>query len=165
MSVFKFKNIQLVPSNRETRQNTIFLTDGTSEEQFAAIADQAHEEALIEVQHDTEPEGNPTAPIQDEPSAQDSSAPPVEVKTPLSSSDPESIEIINWDKNEQCDNISRDNDQLIVQPPGSFQDLLTDDEDETLLGATGNSHKHTFQADIHQTSKKSAIECESDTTE
>ena len=46
---FKFKNLQLVrtqKSARQTRQNTDIQTQGTAEEQFAAIADMAHAQAL-----------------------------------------------------------------------------------------------------------------------
>ena len=36
--LFKFQNIQLIPTNTwATRQNTILPTEGTAEEQFAAI--------------------------------------------------------------------------------------------------------------------------------
>ena len=46
---FKFKNLQLVRRQnptRQTRQNTDIITQGTAEEQFAAIATAAHAEAL-----------------------------------------------------------------------------------------------------------------------
>ena len=46
---FKFKNLQLVRRQnptRQTRQNTDIRTQGTAEEQFAAIAAAAHAEAL-----------------------------------------------------------------------------------------------------------------------
>ena len=46
---FKFKNLQLVRRQnptRQTRQNTDIRTQGTAEEQFAAIATAVHAEAL-----------------------------------------------------------------------------------------------------------------------
>ena len=52
---FKFKNLQLVrkPNTantaRQTRQNTDFRTQGTAEEQFAAITATAHADALREI--------------------------------------------------------------------------------------------------------------------
>ena len=49
---FKFKNLQLVRrqnSTRQTRQNTDLRTQGTAEEQFAAIAAAAHAEALNDI--------------------------------------------------------------------------------------------------------------------
>ena len=49
---FKFKNLQLVRrsnSTRQTRQNTDIRTQGTAEEQFAAIAAAARAEALNEI--------------------------------------------------------------------------------------------------------------------
>ena len=49
---FKFKNLQLVHKQntaRQTRQNTDFRTQGTAEEQFAAIAATACADALKEI--------------------------------------------------------------------------------------------------------------------
>ena len=49
---FKFKNLQLVCRQnpaRQTRQNTDIRTQGTAEEQFAAIAAAAHAEALNDI--------------------------------------------------------------------------------------------------------------------
>ena len=49
---FKFKNLQLVRRQnptRQTRQNTDIRTQGTAEEQFAAIAAAAHAEALNDI--------------------------------------------------------------------------------------------------------------------
>ena len=49
---FKFKNLQLVcrqNPTRQTRQNTDIRTQGTAEEQFAAIAAAAHAEALNDI--------------------------------------------------------------------------------------------------------------------
>ena len=49
---FKFKNLQLVRKQnivRQTRQNTDLRTQGTAEEQFAAIAAAAHAEALSDI--------------------------------------------------------------------------------------------------------------------
>ena len=49
---FKFKNLQLVRRQnptRQTRQNTDLRTQGTAEEQFAAIAAAAHAEALNDI--------------------------------------------------------------------------------------------------------------------
>ena len=49
---FKFKNLQLVRRQnltRQTRQNTDIRTQGTAEEQFAAIATAAHAEALNDI--------------------------------------------------------------------------------------------------------------------
>ena len=49
---FKFKNLQLVRrqnSARQTRQNTDIRTQGTAEEQFAAITAAAHAEALNDI--------------------------------------------------------------------------------------------------------------------
>ena len=49
---FKFKNLQLVCKQntvRQTRQNTDFRTQGTAEEQFAAITATAHADALREI--------------------------------------------------------------------------------------------------------------------
>ena len=49
---FKFKNLQLVckPNTaRQTRQNTDLRTQGTAEEQFAAITATAHADALREI--------------------------------------------------------------------------------------------------------------------
>ena len=49
---FKFKNLQLVRkqnTTRQTRQNTDLRTQGTAEEQFAAITATAHAEALREI--------------------------------------------------------------------------------------------------------------------
>ena len=49
---FKFKNLQLVRKQntaRQTRQNTDLRTQGTAEEQFAAIAATAHADALREI--------------------------------------------------------------------------------------------------------------------
>ena len=51
-SFFKFKNVQLVrrPNlGRQTQQNTDIRTQGTAEEQFAAIAAAAHAEALNDI--------------------------------------------------------------------------------------------------------------------
>ena len=45
--LFKFQNIQLIPTNtRATRQNTILPTEGTAEEQFAAIEASTHQHIL-----------------------------------------------------------------------------------------------------------------------
>ena len=49
---FKFKNLQLVRRQnkaRQTRQNTDIRTQGTAEEQFAAIAAAAHAETLNDI--------------------------------------------------------------------------------------------------------------------
>ena len=49
---FKFKNVQLVRRQnpaRQTRQNTDIKTQGTAEEQFAAIAAAAHAEVLNDI--------------------------------------------------------------------------------------------------------------------
>ena len=49
---FKFKNLQLVRKQntaRQTRQNTDLRTQGTAEEQFAAIAATARADALREI--------------------------------------------------------------------------------------------------------------------
>ena len=49
---FKFKNLQLVRKQnpaRQTRQNTDIRTQGTAEEQFAAITAAAHVDALREI--------------------------------------------------------------------------------------------------------------------
>ena len=49
---FKFKNLQLVRRQnltRQTRQNTDIRTQGTAEEQFAAIATAARAEALNDI--------------------------------------------------------------------------------------------------------------------
>ena len=49
---FKFKNLQLVRKQntaRQTRQNTDLRTQGTAEEQFAAIAAAARADALREI--------------------------------------------------------------------------------------------------------------------
>ena len=49
---FKFKNVQVVRrpnSGRQTRQNTQISTQGTTEEQFAEIADAAHAEVLDDI--------------------------------------------------------------------------------------------------------------------
>ena len=49
---FKFKNLQLVRKQnlaRQTRQNTDIRTQGTAEEQFAAIAAAARAEALNDI--------------------------------------------------------------------------------------------------------------------
>ena len=54
---FKFKNLQLVRKQnpaRQTRQNTDIRTQGTAEEQFAAIATAAHAEALDDILTDDE---------------------------------------------------------------------------------------------------------------
>ena len=51
---FKFKNLQLVRRQnpaRQTRQNTDIRTQGTAEEQFAAIAAAARAEALNDIDH------------------------------------------------------------------------------------------------------------------
>ena len=50
--LFKFKNLQLVHKQntaRQTRQNTDLRTQGTAEEQFAAITATAHADALREI--------------------------------------------------------------------------------------------------------------------
>ena len=49
---FKFKNLQLVRRQnpaRQTRQNTDIRTQGTAEEQFAAIVAATHTEALNDI--------------------------------------------------------------------------------------------------------------------
>ena len=49
---FKFKNLQLVRRQnptRQTRQNTNLRTQGTAEEQFAAITAAAHAEVLNDI--------------------------------------------------------------------------------------------------------------------
>ena len=48
--LFKFQNIQLIPTNtRATRQNTILPTEGTAEEQFAAIEASTHQHILNDI--------------------------------------------------------------------------------------------------------------------
>ena len=57
--LFKFQNIQLIPTNtRATRQNTILPTEGTAEEQFAAIEAATHQHIL----NDTRQQQQPPAP-------------------------------------------------------------------------------------------------------
>ena len=59
--LFKFQNIQLVPTNtRVTRQNTILPSKGTPEEQFAAIEASTRQHIL----NDIRKQQQPTAPDQ-----------------------------------------------------------------------------------------------------
>ena len=54
--LFKFQNIQLIPINtRATRQNTILPTEGTAEEQFAAIEASTHQHILNDIRQQQQP--------------------------------------------------------------------------------------------------------------
>ena len=54
--LFKFQNIQLIPTNtRVTRQNTILPTEGTAEEQFAAIEAATHQHILNDIRQQQQP--------------------------------------------------------------------------------------------------------------
>ena len=61
--LFKFQNIQLIPTNtRATRQNTILPTEGTAEEQFAVIEASTRQHILNDIrqhQQPTTPEQSP----------------------------------------------------------------------------------------------------------
>ena len=59
--LFKFQNIQLIPTNTwATRQNTILPNEGTAEEQFAAIEASTHQHILNDIRQHQQP----TAPEQ-----------------------------------------------------------------------------------------------------
>ena len=48
--LFKFQNIQLIPTNTwATRQNTILPTEDTAEEQFTAIEASNHQHILNDI--------------------------------------------------------------------------------------------------------------------
>ena len=111
--LFKFQNIQLVPTNTwTTRQNTILPSEGTAEEQFAAIEASTHQHIVNDIREQQQP----TAPDQ---SPNDSSS-SLEDKAPTKEGEPtvttsgSSFEVIHHDENEQ---------EVCIVPPIPYKHL------------------------------------------
>ena len=98
--LFKFQNIQLIPPNTwATRQNTILPTEGTAEEQFAAIEASTRQYILKDIQQHQQPTAPEQSPDVSSSSLEDK-GPTNKVETSITTSS-SSFEIIHHGDNEQ----------------------------------------------------------------
>ena len=167
--LFKFQNIQLIPTNtRATRQNTVLPTEGTTEEQFAAIEASTRQQILNDIrQHQL-----PTAPEQSpdvSSSSLEDKGPPNDIETVITTSS-SSFEIVHRGDNEQdvCTILSVPYKQLTA--PLTAQDIqdiwsksFSEDDEGDITAVDQGMSNLTVKADIH-TSKsrnvKSTIEAD-----
>ena len=167
--LFKFQNIQLVPTNTwATRQNTLLPSEGTAEEQFAAIEASTHLHILNDIREQQQPTAPDQSPDVSSSSVEDK-APTKEGETIVTTSG-SSFEVIHHDDNEQ--------EVRIVPPvpykhltvpitPQDIQDILDetfseDDEGDITTVSKGMSDL-TVKAQIHNSKSKklrSAIEAD-----
>ena len=98
--LFKFQNIQLIPTNTwATRQNTILPTEGTAEEQFAAIEASTHQHILNDIRQQQQPTTPDQSPDVSSSSLEDK-GPKNEVETKITTS-ASSFKIVHHDNNDQ----------------------------------------------------------------
>ena len=98
--LFKFQNIQLIPTNtRATRQNTILPTEGTAEEQFTAIEATTRQHILNDIRQQQQPTTPDQSPDISSSSLEDK-GPTSEVESSTTTS-ASSFEIVHQGDNEQ----------------------------------------------------------------
>ena len=161
--IFKFQTIQLCPSDTQaTWQNTILLTEGTAEEQFALIQASSRQHTLNNIQvHE-----QPTLPeqIQDvSSSSTEEQAPLLQMDTTVTTS-ASCFEIVHRDDNTQTiTNMPRVPDQHLQVPidPENIQDIWSDDNEENITAIKKGTSTLHVKAQIHTnvvTKAKSSIE-------
>ena len=160
--LFKFQNIQLIPTNTQaTRQNTILPTEGTAEEQFAAIEASTRQHILNDIRQQQQP----TAPDQSPnvlSSSLEDKGPTNEVETTITTS-ASSFKIIHHDDNEQeVRTVPPVPYKHLTAPltPQDIQDIWSEsfsDEDEGHITAvTKGTSNLTVKAEIHTSKSKKA---------
>ena len=168
--IFKFQNIQLHPFHMcATHQNTVFLTRGTAEEQFAQIQASSRQIAWNDIREHEQP----TVPdqIQDVSSSSiEEQAPPEQVHTIIATST-SSFEIVHQDDNNQTvSHVPRIPDQHLQVPIDSkhIQDICSDDDEENITAINKGTSTCNVKALIHTnvaTKVKSSIEVDPTNTE
>ena len=160
--LFKFQNIQLIPTNtRATRQNTILPTEGTAEEQFAAIEASTRQHILNDIlQHQ-----QPTAPEQSRDissSSLEDKGPTNEVETSITTSS-SSFEIVHHGANKQDVRTVPPvpYKQLTAPiPPQDIQDIwsksFSDDDEGDITAVNKGMSNLTVKAEIHTSKSKNA---------
>ena len=148
--IFKFRNIQLHPSNTHTtHQNTVFQLGGTAEEQFAQIEASSRQSAL----NDIRAHEQATAPeqIQDVSSSLlEEQAPPTQLHTTVTTSTT-SFEVVHQDDNTQIvSHIPRIPDQHLQAPidPQNIQDIWSDDDEENITTINKDTSTRNVKAII-----------------
>ena len=160
--LFKFQNIQLIPTNtRATRQNTILPTEGTAEEQFAAIEASTRQHILNDIrqhQQPTTPEQSPNVSS----SSLEDKGPTNEVETSITTSS-SSFKIVHHGDNEQevCTVPPVPYKQLTAPiTPQDIQDIwsesFSDDNEGDITAINKGTSNLTVKAEIHTSKCKNA---------
>ena len=167
--LFKFQNIQLIPTNtRATRQNTVLPTEGTAEEQFTAIEAFTHQQILNDIRQHQQPTAPEQSPDVSSSSLKDK-GPPNAVETSITTSS-SSFEILHQGDHEQeVRTVPPVPYKQLTAPitPQDIQDIWSesfsdDDDDEGDITAVNKGMSNlTVTAKIHTNKSKnikSAIE-------
>ena len=157
--LFKFQNIQLIP--RATRQNTILPTEGTAEEQFAAIEASTHQHILNDIQQHQQPTTPEQSPDVSSSSLEDK-GPMTEVETSITTSS-SSFEIIHHGDNEQeVPTVPPVPYKRLTAPitPQDIQDIwsesFSDDDEGDITAVNKGTSNFTVKAKIHTSKHKNA---------
>ena len=157
--LFKFQNIQLIPTNTQaTRQNTILPTEGTAEEQFAAIEASTCQHILNDIQQHQQPTTPEQSPDISSSSLEDK-GPTNEVETSITTSS-SSFEIVHHGDNKQeVHTVPPVPYKQLTAPitPQDIQDIwsesFSDDDEGDITAVNKGMSNLTVKAEIH-TSKQ-----------
>ena len=160
--LFKFQNIQLILTNtRATRQNTILPTEGTAEEQFAAIEASTWQNILNDIrqhQQPTTPEQSPNVLS----SSLEDKGPTNDVETSITTSS-SSFEIVHQGDNEQeVRTVPPVPYKRLTAPitPQDIQDIwsesFSEDNEGDITAVNKGTSNLTVKAEIHPSESKNA---------
>ena len=158
--LFKFQNIQLIPTNtRATRQNTILPTEGTAEEQFTAIEAATRQHILNDIQQQQQPTAPDQSPDISSSSLEDK-GPTSEVES-LTTTSASSFKIVHQGDNEQevCTVPPVPYKQLTAPiTPQDIQDIwsetFSEDDEGDITAVNKGTSNLTVTAEIHTSKSK-----------
>ena len=158
--LFKFQNIQLIPTiTRATRQNTILPTEGTAEEQFAAIEATTCQHILNDIWQQQQPTAPDQSPDVSSSSPEDK-GPTSEVES-LTTTSASSFEIVHQGDNEQeVRTIPPVPYKKLTVPitPQDIQDIwsetLSDDDEGDITAINKGTSNLTVTTEIHTSKSK-----------
>ena len=160
--LFKFQNIQLIPTNTQaTRQNTIFPTEGTAEEQFTAIEASTRQHILNNIRQHQQPTAPEQSPDISSSSLEDK-GPTSEVETSITTSS-SSFKIVHHGDNEQeVRTVPPVPYKRLTAPitPQDIQDIwsksFSDDDEGDITAVNKATSNLTVKAEIHTSKHKNA---------
>ena len=160
--LFKFQNIQLIPTNtRATRQNTVLPTQGTEKEQFAAIEASTRQQILNDIRQHQEPT-TPEQSLDISSVSLEDKGPPNEEET-LRTTSSSSFEIVHQGDNEQ---------EVCTIPPVPYKELtapltahdiqdiwsesFSEDDEGNITAVDKGTSNLTVKANIHTSKSRNA---------